>query len=135
MNHSKALILKDGEFILNTKALLNAALNTNWNSAAYRNHWSGNSEVKTPPGAGRPIENQEQIFVLKINTWDMNSWLHDPPGSVTGREDLPVFDDYDKAMKHARSFSTPVSVWQYCESKFELIHPFVKGKAFIPKAA
>lgn len=110
---SKSVILKGGEHILDRKALHQAETNTNWGSHYYST------------GLRKPIESGKQIFLLKKIPG--NQHLFDTPNCFIPEEEIFLFDNYEKAMEYTTTLTRAVSVWQYSESKFELIHHYVKG--------
>jgi hypothetical protein len=117
-------ILLNGELVLNAIALRKVETNTDWNVVRAKQTVAKTSLAHLS-GLGKPKEGWEQIFLVKDKSSPHdNSWLHFAPNTVIEGIAILVFDSYERAVRYAKSRRIECSVWQFSETKFELLHDF-----------
>ncbi|MES2620348.1 MAG: hypothetical protein V4615_05800 [Bacteroidota bacterium] len=118
-----------GQYVtFNKLAFIEAEKNTNWD-VSERILLSPTSAMRLThvAGSGKPITSQPQIFLLKIKQPETNTdILKESPGHARTHMDHLIFNDYDTVMKyvHYPKGMSECSVWQYCNTRFELLHDF-----------
>ncbi len=123
---SSVFIPVNGELVLNQVTLDKVETNTDWNIVRPKQPATSN---KIPlvhlSGMAKPIENGEQIFLVKDKRYlKDSSWLHQSPGYVVTAFDIWVFDNYKIAIAYANTRMVECSIWQLSKAKFELLHDF-----------
>ncbi len=135
LNHNQIIPSTDGRYVtLNAVPLMEAEKNTDWRVSPKSFYLSIDGPLKHKSGLGKPIKDTEQIFLLKDKRIEMNTDMHRGAlGYAKPECDDLMFDDYDTAIKYALSLhrNTESSLWQYCDTKFELLHDFVGEEVYI----
>lgn len=123
---SSVFIPVNGELVLNQVTLDKVETNTDWNTVRPKQMaFSNKASLVHLSGIAKPIENAEQIFLVKDKRYlKDSSWLHQSPGYVVTAFDIWVFDNYERAIAYANTRMVECSMWQLSGTKFELLHDY-----------